>query len=202
MSDSGFRDEPPPAAAGRRRSRSAPASRPIDATAAPGHEPAPRRRPSGLAVFLTLVVLGAAIFGAWAWTSRAHADDVAAYQALAQEVSVLDRDVLPLTHGEAPPCRDGLDGVITRTYPSTAPQAAEMLGYLDAKGWSRTTTPPATAPSTTAPSTPAAPVVATLTKTVAGGRALTLSVLAPSEFARVEAVRSSSPGSSIGCLLR
>lgn len=150
--------------------------------------PVRSRRPSpALAVFLALVV-GLVGFAAYAWSSRVHAEDVAAYVALADEIEVLDRSLTPLGHSEIPPCRDSADGRVTRTYPpSTGPQAAELVGYLTQKGW------------TARPAAP--PALSHLTRTESG-RLLTIEVVARSENALVESLVAHSPASGFGCLGR
>jgi hypothetical protein len=148
----------------------------------------PPRRPSGgLLAFLVLLV-GLLGFTGYAWSTRLHADDVAAYVALAHEIEVLDRSETPLGHSEIPPCRDSADGRVTRTYPaSIGPQAAELVGFLTQKGW------------TAQPAAP--PTFAHLTKTEAG-RLLTIDVVARSESALVDALVAHSPASGFGCLWR
>lgn len=137
--------------------------------------------------FLVLLV-GLLGFAGYAWSSRLHADDVAAYVALAHEIEVLDRNLTPLGHSEIPPCRDSADGRVTRTYPaSTGPQAAELVGYLTQKGW------------TQGPATP--PTFAHLTRTESG-HLLTIDVVARSESSLVESLVAHSPASGFGCLGR
>lgn len=184
VSDSGFVDEAP---SGREPARQA----------APDQVPAPspaqepegrRRRPTVAGLLFGLLVLGLVGFGLWAWSSRVHSDDVAAYRELVAQIDVMDRTLMPLGHGEMPPCREAGDGVVTRTYPeSTGPQAAEMIGFLTGNGWTRQTS--------------ASPALAHLERTV-DGRILTIDVAAPSENALVESLTAHSPASSFGCLLR
>ena len=181
VTDSGFADEAP----GRRaRARSRVERGAGDTTARPRRS----RRPSaGLLVFL-LPILGLVGFAGWAWSSRVHADDLAAYTALADEIEVLDRDMTPLGHSEIPPCRDSADGRVTRTYPpSTGPQAAELVGYLTQKGWRQE------------PAVP--PAFAHLTRTESG-HLLTIDVVARSAGSLVDSLVAHSPASAFGCLGR
>lgn len=135
-----------------------------------------------------MLVVGLLAFGGWAWASRVHADDVAAYDALLHDVEELDRTMTPLGHSEIPPCREAVDGTVTRSYPpSTGPQAAELVGYLEQKGWAREAAGP--------------PVYAHLPRTAAG-HPLTIDVLAASDTALVGALSARSSASSFGCLLR
>ena len=176
VSDSGFVDE-------------APTGRDVP-TSGPGATPAARdrRRPGPVAIGFVALLVGLLAFGVWAWSSRVHADDVAAYESLAREVEELDRSMVPLGHGELPPCRESVDGRITRTYPpSTGPQAAELVGYLEQKGWTR--------------GTAVAPVVARLTR-VEDGHVLTVDVAAGALNQLVASLTASSAGSGLGCLLR
>lgn len=178
VSDSGFVDEAPTGAPD-----GAPDGAPERARA-----PRSRRRPGPAAIVFVVLVVGLLAFGGWAWSSRAHADDVAAYESLAREVEELDRSMVPLGHSELPPCREGVDGRITRTYPpSTGPQAAELVGYLEQKGWTQGTAVP--------------PVVAHLTR-VEDGHVLTVDVAAGALNQLVASLTASSPGSAVGCLGR
>lgn len=147
-----------------------------------------RRRPGPAAIVLGVLLVGLVAFGGWAWSSRVHADDVAAYESLAREVDVLDRSIVPLGHSELPPCREGVDGRITRTYPpSTGPQAAELVGYLEQSGW------------TVRPAAP--PAFAHLTRT-ASWHTLSIDVVAATESSLVESLTATSPAGGFGCLLR
>ncbi|WP_343990641.1 hypothetical protein [Terrabacter terrae] len=193
MSDSGFVDDAP---GGREPSRHAaadraPEGRETGGPAMGGPAPAPgpgRRRPSVAGTVFVVLVLGLFGFGLWAWSSRVHADDVAAYADLVKEIGVMDRTLVPLGHGEMPPCREPGDGLVTRTYPeSTGPQAAELIGYLTQNGWTRQTS--------------ASPAFAHLVRSVVG-HTLTIDVAAPSENALVESLTAHSPASSFGCVLR
>jgi hypothetical protein len=177
VSDSGFVDEARDTAPG------------TADDAAPGatRDRAWRRRPSPAGTAFAVVVLGLVGFGLWAWGSRVHADDVAAYASLVGQVDAMDRMLTPLGHGEVPPCRDSEDGLVTRTYPpSTGPRAAELVGFLEQAGWVQQ-------PSSL-------PVYAHLTRT-AQGRLLTIDVLAPSDTSLVGSLSGRSPASSFGCLL-
>ncbi len=177
VSDSGFVDEAPLGSPDGASDRPA---RPRSARS--------RRRPGPAAIVLVVLLVGLVAFGGWAWSSRVHADDVAAYESLAREVDVLDRSMVPLGHSELPPCREGVDGRITRTYPpSTGPQAAELVGYLEQSGW------------TVRPAAP--PGFAHLTRT-ASGHVLTIDVVAASESSLVESLTATSPAGGFGCLLR
>ena len=182
VTDSGFTDEAPGRPA---RGRSRVAGRSGDTPARPRRS----RRPSAALLGFLVLVLGLVGFAGWAWSSRVHADDVAAFTALAGEIEVLDRSLIPLGHSAIPPCRDSADGRVTRTYPpSTGPQAAELVGYLTQKGW---TQDPATAP----------PTLAHLTRTESG-RLLTIDVVARSESSLVESLVAHSTASAFGCLGR
>ncbi|WP_344254561.1 hypothetical protein [Terrabacter carboxydivorans] len=191
MSDSGFVDEAP--SGGGRPSRPGRVPRHTDRHAEPSAPPEPaaraRRRPRpgfGTAGFVALVV-GLLAFGAWAWSSRVHAGDVAAYESLAREVELLDRNLTPLGHSEVPPCREAPDGAVTRSYPpSTGPDAEQLVTYLVQAGWVRQDSD--------------LPVYAHLTRTV-GDHVLTADVLVPSDTSFVGSLSARSPGSSFGCLL-
>lgn len=168
MSGSGFVDEPP---------RSDPN---------PGAGPEGRRRTLRLGGFFAAAVLALLVFGGWAWTSRAHSDDLAAFEALRAEVSVMDRSLTPQRHSEIPPCRDRRDSTITRTYSeSDGPAPEEIVSYLQEKGWERMD--------------PTPPALATLTKKEAGHE-LSVSVIATSQSTL--ALTATSPASTMGCLLR
>ena len=94
----------------------------------------------------------------------------------------------PLGHSEIPPCREAIDGTMTRGYPpSTGPQAAELVGYLEQTGWAQQKS--------------GLPVYAHLTRT-AEGHLLTIDVLAPSDTSLVGSLTARSAASSFGCLLR
>ena len=156
-----------------------------------GSAPRPTRRRRRLgpvgAGFAVLVVAMLA-FGAWAWSGRVHADDVAAFESLAHEIDELDHSMTPLGHSEIPPCRDAPEGTVTRSYPaSTGPQAAELVAYLEQNGWVRQSSN--------------LPVFAHLTRPAAG-HLLTIDVLAPSDTSLVGSLSARSPASSFGCLLR
>ncbi|MEO6999680.1 MAG: hypothetical protein ABI112_16510 [Terracoccus sp.] len=145
-----------------------------------------RRRTFRLGGFFSVAVLALIVFGGWAWTSRAHADDVVAFEALRDEVTVMDRSLTPERHSEIPPCRDRLDGTITRTYSeSDGPAPEEIVGYLQEKGWEEIASTP--------------PAVVTMAKTAAGHE-LSVSVIATSSSTL--ALTATSTGSRIGCLLR
>lgn len=145
-----------------------------------------RRRAFRLGGFFTAAVLALLVFGGWAWTSRAHADDLLAFEALRTEVAVMDRSLTPQRHSEVPPCRDRLDGTITRTYSeSDGPAPEEIVSYLQEKGWREIDSTP--------------PAVATMAKTVAGHE-LSVSVVATSRSTL--ALTATSAASTMGCLLR
>ena len=177
VSDSGFVDEA-------RSGRAGPArTRPAD-----GPATSRRRPPSPFTIVFVVVLVGLLGFMAWAWSRRLHADDVAAFSALAQDVVELDRSLTPLGHSEIAPCRDSTDGLITRTYPpSTGPQAAELVGFLRQKGWA------------VGPATP--PAFASLTRTFVGHE-VTIEVAARDAASLVDSLTAHSPASAIGCLLR
>ncbi|WP_374970772.1 hypothetical protein [Terrabacter sp. BE26] len=193
MSDSGFVDDGPGDREPSRHAATDRAPGPLEAAgpAVGGPAPAPgpaRRRPSLAGTVFVVLVLGLLGFGLWAWSSRVHADDVAAYADLVKEIDLMDRTLVPQGHGEMPPCREPGNGLVTRTYPeSTGPQAAELIGYLTQNGWTRQTS--------------ATPAFAHLVRTVVG-HTLTIDVAAPSENALVESLTAHSPASSFGCLLR
>ena len=141
-----------------------------------------------MVVGFVVLVVGLIAFGTWAWSGRVHVDDVAAYEALVQQVEQLDRTMTPLGHSEIPPCRDATDGTVTRGYPqSTGPQAAELVGYLVQTGWVQQGSD--------------LPVYAHLTRTAAG-HVLTIDVLAPSDTSLVGSLTAHSAASRFGCLLR
>ncbi len=177
VSDSGFVDE---ARSGHARpARPSPADRPTPARAG--------RRTSPFAIAFVVVLLALLAVVAWAWSGRLHSDDVAAWQAVADEVEVLDRSLTPLGHSEIPPCRDSTDGRVTRTYPpSTGPQASELVAALTEQGW------------TQAPATP--PAYARLTRTLAG-REVSVDVAATDGASLVDSLTATSPASAFGCLL-
>ena len=134
-----------------------------------------------------LLLLFVAVAG-WAWSSRVHADDLAAFTVLGKDITEMDHSLTPQGHGEAPPCRDSDDGVVTRTYPpSTGPAAAQVLGYLQQSGWSS--------------SAPTPPAVAHLTRTVAG-HTQTIDLVAPSLDQLVTTLTARSAASAFGCLGR
>ena len=147
-----------------------------------------RRRPTAVGIAFAVLVVGLLAFGAVAWAGRLHADDVAAYEALADEIDVMGRSLPSLGHGEIPPCRDTDGGHVTRTYPpSTGPQAAEIVGYLVQNGWRQ--------------GDATRPAVAHLTRE-SNGRELTVDLVAPSLSSLVESLTAQSPASAIGCLGR
>lgn len=150
--------------------------------------PRATRRPGpATVVFVVLLLVFVGVAG-WAWRSRVHADDLAAYAALSKDVTEMDRSLTPQGHGEAPPCRDSDDGVVTRTYPpSTGPAAAQVLGYLQQTGWSS--------------SAPTPPAVAHLSRTVEG-HTQTIDLVAPSLDQLVRSLTARSPASAFGCLAR
>jgi hypothetical protein len=183
VSDSGFVDEAPSGA-------SPGASEPSGAGRSRRSRRSRRgRRPATIAFGVVVVlVVGLVAFGGWAWSSRVHADDLAAYESLAREIDVLDRSMVPLGHSELPPCREGVDGRITRTYPaSTGPQAAQLVGYLEQSGW----TPGPAAP----------PTFAHLTRTESGHE-LSIDVAAATESSLVESLTATSPAGRLGCVGR
>jgi len=147
-----------------------------------------RRRPSPAGVGFTVLVVLLVAFGGWAWSGRAHADDLAAYQALAAQVEEMDRSLTPLGHSESPPCKETTEGRITRTYPSsTGPQAAQVVGYLEQLGWSREIAVP--------------PVAARLSRQV-NDHELTIDVVASALNPLPESLVAQSSASRVGCLGR
>ncbi len=133
-----------------------------------------------------MAVLVLLAFGGWAWTSRAHADDLAAFGALRADAEVMDRSLTPQRFSEIPPCRDRQDGTITRTYSeSDGPAPEEIVSYLQEKGWDEID--------------PTPPAVAAMAKTVASHE-LSVSVVATSRSTL--ALTATSAASTMGCLLR
>ena len=190
VSDSGFVDEAPKRARPRQGAPT-PGGGPVapEPPQPPGtNGPRGTRRPGPAAtVFVVLLLVFVGLAG-WAWTSRVHADDVAAFTALGRDVTEMDRLLTPQGHGEAPPCRDSDDGVVTRTYPpSTGPAAAQMVGYLQQSGWFS--------------SAPTPPAVAHLTRTVQG-HVQTIDLVAPSLDQLVTTLTARSAASAFGCLGR
>ena len=177
VSDSGFVDET-------RADRSRPER------TSPTGRPSPRgARTAGRPVAVAFVVLlvGLLAFLAWAWSGRLHSDDLAAWQAAADEVEVLDRYVMPLGHSEIAPCRDTTEGRITRTYPpSTGPQATELVDTLTQQGWAQTVATP--------------PAYARLTRTLVGHE-VSIDVAARDGASLVDSLTATSPASAFGCLL-
>lgn len=197
VTDSGFSDEakrrrrrtPPPATQPAYRAPTSPT--PAYPTPTPTPAPTPRRHRRRLSagfLFFLVVILGLLAFAGWAWAGRTYTADLDAYDALGVAITEMDRSITPLEHSEVPPCRDSAEGVITRTYPpSTGPQAAEVIGYLEQKGWTET---PAGAPD-----------IAHLTK-VEAGHLLTIDVAAPTRTQLVSSLTGRSPASSLACLVR
>ncbi|MFM6847982.1 MAG: hypothetical protein ACKOVB_02640 [Terrabacter sp.] len=177
MSDSGFADE---ARADRAKpARTGPADRPSPS--------GPRRGTRAFAIAFVVLLVGLLAFLAVALSARLHSDDVAAWQAAADEVEVLDRDLTPLGHSEIAPCRDTTEGRVTRTYPpSTGPQATELVDALTQQGWTQT------------PATP--PAYARLTRTLVGHE-VSVVVAARDGASLVDSLTATSPASAFGCLL-
>jgi hypothetical protein len=176
VTDYGFNDEAPERSAQSRR----------------------RRRPTVAGVGFTLGVLALLAVVLWAWVARSHAEDLAAWDALEKTFVEMDRDLVPLGHGESPPCHTENDGIVTRTYPpSTGPQSAAVIGYLTQLGWTAATgsEPPAASPAAQEP------VLAVLTKQDSG-RDLTIVVHGPGLNTLVGPVTGRSPATTIGCLGR
>ncbi|OFE15338.1 hypothetical protein BA895_06315 [Humibacillus sp. DSM 29435] len=147
-----------------------------------------RRRAWRLGGFFVTVLLALLVFGGWAWTSRAHADDLVAFEALSAGIDIMDRSLTPQRHSEIPPCRDREAGLVTRTYPDTdGPAAAEIVGYLLQHGWQEVD--------------PTPPALGALTKTVAGHE-LSVSIIATSRSALPLSLTASSAASTVGCFLR
>jgi len=173
VNDSGFLDDAP------------------NGTSFPVGTPAGRRarhRPSPAGAGFAVLVLALFIFGGWAWSARAHADDVAAYEALAEQVEEMDRSLTQLGHSEIPPCRKATEGRITRSYPATTgPQAGEVVGYLEPLGWTREIAVP--------------PTVARLSRQV-NGHDLTIDIMGGSLSQLPESLVAQSSASRIGCLGR
>ena len=184
VSDSGFVDE---ARTGPGRPQGSQRSQSSEDSGRSAARPS-RRRPGLVGAGFAGLVVALLAFGAWAWSGRVHADDVAAYESLAHEIGELDHTLPPLGHSDIPPCRDVPDGAVTRSYPpSTGPQAAELVGYLEQTGWAQQGS--------------GLPVYAHLTRT-AEGHLLTIDVLAPSDTSLVGSLTARSAASSFGCLLR
>lgn len=125
-------------------------------------------------------------FGGWAWTSRAHADDLAAFEALRADAEVMDRSLTPQRFSEIPPCREREEGTITRTYSETiGPAPEEIVSYLQEQGWQQVD--------------PTPPAVAAMATTVAG-HALSVSIVATS--GSTLSLTATSAASTVGCFLR
>jgi hypothetical protein len=164
------------------------------------------RRPRLVGALVTLLLLAVATGGLWLVGNRQHVDDVAAYDQLAGDVELVDRGLFYLQHSEVPPCRDGSDGTVTRTYPpSTGPSAAELVGALTALGWTRASDADVAASGGLAgtPSGQGGPTtLATMTRGVVGqpGRVVTVVVTGRSLSALPDRLVGTSTGSAVGCL--
>lgn len=134
------------------------------------------------------MVLALLVFGGWAWTSRAHADDLAAFEVLSTEFDVMDRSLTPQRHSAIAPCREQPDGIVTRTYSvQDGSGVKELVIYLKGTGWGEVVSAP--------------PAVATMTRLVDGhGQSLTL--VKDDHSTLPLSLTASSAGSAIGCLLR
>lgn len=105
----------------------------------PGAGPTRGQRWGSRVLVLVFIVgvAGVALFGTWLHFQQAHDADLAAYQQLRDRLVRLDRTIVPLRHGETPPCSGPQDdGVIVRTYsPQTGPsprrigRALQLLGF-------------------------------------------------------------------------
>lgn len=145
-----------------------------------------RRRAFRLGGFFVVAVLVLLSFGGWAWTSRAHADDLAAFEALRADAEVMDRSLTPHRFSEIPPCRDREEGLVTRTYSEAdGPAPEEIVAYLQEKGWQELE--------------PTPPALVTMATTVAG-HALLVTVVATSNSTL--SLTASSAASTVGCFLR
>ncbi len=167
-----------------------------------------RRRSRLVGAVVTVLALAAVAGGLWLVGNRQHVDDVAAYKQLAGDVELVDRGLFYLQHSEVPPCRDGSDGTVTRTYPpSTGPSAAELVGALTALGWTRASDADVAASGgpAGAPSGPGGPqALVTMTRGVVGqpGRVVTVVVTGRSMSALPDRLVGTSSGSAVGCLFR
>lgn len=170
MSSSGFVDEAPGADGNREAGRGG------------------RRRAWRLGGFFTTVVLALLVFGGWAWTSRAHADDLAAFEVMRTEFDVMDRSLTSQRHSAIAPCREQPDGVVTRSYSvPDGPGVNDLVIYLKGTGWDEVASTP--------------PAVVTLTRRVDGhGQSLTL--VKHDRSTLPLSLTATSAGSTIGCLLR
>lgn len=147
-----------------------------------------RRRSGRVTIGFGLLIVALVAFGGWGLSTRTHADDVDAFTALSEQITVMDRRITPQRHGEFTPCRDGIDGTITRTYPaSRPPTVVEVVAYLGKQGWSEVTAKPS--------------AVATLVTTAAGPEQ-TVSVFGVDRFGSARSLTATSPGSDLGCFLR
>ncbi len=152
------------------------------------------RRPTATGVTFTVGVIALVLFGGWAWLTRSHSDDLAAWSSLATTFEIMDRSLVPLGHSEMPPCRDGDDGIVSRSYPpSTGPQAAEVIGFLTQSGWSEQPAADGEAEGEH--------VLARLTK-VEAGKQLTIEVSGTGLTRLAGTVVGRSPAGAIGCLGR
>ncbi len=100
-----------------------------------------------MVIGFVVLVVGLIAFGAWAWSGRVHADDVAAYETLVRQVEQLDHTMTPLGHSEIPPCREAIDGTVTRGYPPVdgpPGRRARRLPRADRAGRSRSPASPST----------------------------------------------------------
>lgn len=141
-----------------------------------------------MTVGFSLVIICLVAFGGWAWTAQAHAVDVDAFEAMKQQLVVMDRSVTPQRHGAFAPCREGIDGTVTRTYPlSQPPTVLEVVAYLAKQGWSEVA--------------PTPPAVATMMSNAAGPDQ-TIEVFGLERFGAARSLTATSPGSRVGCFLR
>ncbi len=86
-------------------------------------------------LFVVAVVILPA-FAAWVHFGRVHAEDVAAFEELVQEFDIIDRTLLPLSHGSTAPCEASTEGQVTRAYSRLAgPNALEVRNALLPRDW-------------------------------------------------------------------
>ena len=129
MSESGFVNEAPGAGPSR----------------GPGTTGAGRRRRWLLPAVLVFAMVVLPAFAGWAYLGRLHADDVSAYEELAQQFVLVDRQVGPLSHGNSPPCESSHEGTLTRSYSRQGgPTVLDLRAALVQLGWTQVlATPPA-----------------------------------------------------------
>lgn len=103
-----------------------------------GPSPGQRWGSRVLVLGFILGVAAVALFGAWLHFRQAHDADLAAYAQLRDRFARVDRTIVPLLHGETPPCTGPQDdGVIDRTYSvQTGPSPRRIGRALQLQGFS------------------------------------------------------------------